>query len=657
MPNAVPTLDDSQSTRFAETVFRVVGSSRDGQELRLRSAKVTIGAAPGCTLRLRARGVQPVHCVVIRGRRATVVRAWSADTRLNGRAFQDACLRPGDRLTLGPIELEYIGSTQRLEAAPTGPAEASAPAASPKGTPEPRRTKPEQSRPATQQPGAQRRLAHAPHDDAGARPTAMADQHGGQPRSETPGQSERDRAWEEFHQQRRALEERMAELEKREEVLKRREEELTRHEAQLRADQTEYARQQAELDQKRSEIDAQQTELQRQRQRLENRQRELALREQSVGETNAYAQRQRELELRERSVAQQSQAVEERSNQLTQREEALQQREDSLGRQSEELQQRRKELEQRESRLDARQTPPPAEAAGERADKADKNEGVLGVADWRELTPVEAAPQTSAPDDAEAAPAEVLSVLQRFGRDETEPSPPSAQAETPRGRSQGPAAESEESVEEYMQNLLARLRGEEPKRSDSTPSHAKSPADTAHESRKPPASLGGSAVSPPGRRLPQRSPQPMEPSSAPERQVNLAAMREVANSSSSAAVNTYAKRRIRNAMRSRLSVAAVAAIAGAVLLYFWARWTPAVSVTFYAALVAFILAAFWAIQYGVLFVYWLRIRRALADSARGLSNQPELATRGEPSGDRPREAGESTGDTGDRREHQGEPPA
>lgn len=444
MPNAVPTLDDSQSTRFAETVFRVVGSSRDGQELRVRSAKVTIGAAPGCTLRLRARGVQPVHCVVIRGRRATVVRAWSADTRLNGRAFQDACLRPGDRLTLGPIELEYIGSTQRLEAAPTGPAEAPAPAASPKGAPEPRRTKSGQSRPATQQPGAQRRLAHAPHDDAPARPTAMADQHGGQPRSEAPGQSERDRAWEEFHQQRRALEERMAELEKREEVLKRREEELTRHEAQLRADQTEYARQQAELDQKRS---------------------------------------------------------------------------------------------------------------------------------------------------------------------------------------------------------------------DSTPSHAKSPADTAHESRKPPASLGGSAVSPPGRRLPQRSPQPMEPSSAPERQVNLAAMREVANSSSSAAVNTYAKRRIRNAMRSRLSVAAVAGIAGAVLLYFWARWTPAVSVTFYAALVAFILAAFWAVQYGVLFVYWLRIRRALADSARGMSNQPELETRGEPSGDRPGEGGESTADNGDRREHQGEHPA
>src|SRR3954464_4454976 len=72
--------------------LRVSGTSRDGQSVQLLSAKCTIGSAPGCTLRLRAPGVHPLHCVILRGLRGVVARAVAADSRLNGVPFRDARL-------------------------------------------------------------------------------------------------------------------------------------------------------------------------------------------------------------------------------------------------------------------------------------------------------------------------------------------------------------------------------------------------------------------------------------------------------------------------------------------------------------------------------------------------------------------------------------
>ena len=76
--------------------------------MRLKSSKCTIGSGPRCTLRLRAGGVAPLHCLILRGPATTVVRRWAADTRLNYESFTDATLLPGDRLSLGPIELEVL---------------------------------------------------------------------------------------------------------------------------------------------------------------------------------------------------------------------------------------------------------------------------------------------------------------------------------------------------------------------------------------------------------------------------------------------------------------------------------------------------------------------------------------------------------------------
>jgi hypothetical protein len=96
-------------TSRGDLVLRISGPSHEGQIVRLKSAKCTIGSGHNCTLRLRACGVAPVHCLLLRGRKGTVARCWSADTRLNDRSFTDALLSSGDRLSIGPIELEVMG--------------------------------------------------------------------------------------------------------------------------------------------------------------------------------------------------------------------------------------------------------------------------------------------------------------------------------------------------------------------------------------------------------------------------------------------------------------------------------------------------------------------------------------------------------------------
>src|SRR5687768_14203482 len=78
----------------------VRGGEHDGRVIRLSSAKCTIGSARGCTLRLRAAGIRPLHCWILRSPHATLLRSWSADVQLNGAAVRDAYLRTGDRLRI-----------------------------------------------------------------------------------------------------------------------------------------------------------------------------------------------------------------------------------------------------------------------------------------------------------------------------------------------------------------------------------------------------------------------------------------------------------------------------------------------------------------------------------------------------------------------------
>jgi Inner membrane component of T3SS, cytoplasmic domain len=92
-----------------EMSFRIRGGEHSGRVVRIRAQKCTIGSAADCTLRLNAPGVGNLHCLILRGEAGVVARRWSSNTLLNGGTFSDALLTLGDRLQIGPLELEFLG--------------------------------------------------------------------------------------------------------------------------------------------------------------------------------------------------------------------------------------------------------------------------------------------------------------------------------------------------------------------------------------------------------------------------------------------------------------------------------------------------------------------------------------------------------------------
>ncbi|MCE9603911.1 MAG: FHA domain-containing protein [Planctomycetia bacterium] len=101
-------------------MLRINVGPQAGRTIRLSSPKCTIGSAPNCTLRLRGKGIEPVHCVVLHGSRQTVVRRWASDTFINDHRFEDQTLRAGDRLAIGALEFQVVSlpGSQQIPAAP-----------------------------------------------------------------------------------------------------------------------------------------------------------------------------------------------------------------------------------------------------------------------------------------------------------------------------------------------------------------------------------------------------------------------------------------------------------------------------------------------------------------------------------------------------------
>lgn len=106
MVTASPVNSLANTQPLGELTLRYCGD--DQPEMRLRARKCTIGSGPQCTLRLRAAGVDAVHCMIVRGEQRTVIRNWSHGTRHNGRRFDDATLTVGDRLSFGPWQFEVV---------------------------------------------------------------------------------------------------------------------------------------------------------------------------------------------------------------------------------------------------------------------------------------------------------------------------------------------------------------------------------------------------------------------------------------------------------------------------------------------------------------------------------------------------------------------
>ena len=122
-------------TTRGDLALQICGTSRAGQIVQLKSRKCSIGSGKLCTLRVRARSVKPLHCVIFRGQSGTFVRCWAPDTRLNGQSFSDARLSPGDRIGVGSVEFEVLDPTdKRIHHGQTPDSRETTPAAKPGST-------------------------------------------------------------------------------------------------------------------------------------------------------------------------------------------------------------------------------------------------------------------------------------------------------------------------------------------------------------------------------------------------------------------------------------------------------------------------------------------------------------------------------------------
>lgn len=112
------TLLDSRSDTAPGTplVLRLLGE--EGGILPLDGDKLTVGSGQSCTIRLAQPGVRPLACLITRGDEGLRVRRWADGTLLNGEPFTDAPLAAGDRLTLGPVELEVAPAVAECQTEP-----------------------------------------------------------------------------------------------------------------------------------------------------------------------------------------------------------------------------------------------------------------------------------------------------------------------------------------------------------------------------------------------------------------------------------------------------------------------------------------------------------------------------------------------------------
>lgn len=91
--------------------LRVCSEEHFGTTIQMVSPNLTIGASDSCFLRIRAEGVEPLHCLIVRERDAINFRNGSAVTLVNGQPASGANLQLGDRLTIGPVTFELIDDT------------------------------------------------------------------------------------------------------------------------------------------------------------------------------------------------------------------------------------------------------------------------------------------------------------------------------------------------------------------------------------------------------------------------------------------------------------------------------------------------------------------------------------------------------------------
>ncbi|MGW8257260.1 MAG: hypothetical protein ACWGMZ_07240, partial [Thermoguttaceae bacterium] len=168
---------------------------------------------------------------------------------------------------------------------------------------------------------------------------------------------------------------------------------------------------------------------------------------------------------------------------------------------------------------------------------------------------------------------------------------------TPATDQSPPQQENEESVDEYMARLLERIRSAQGEVASSAekrniPSERRADESTVKtDDTKSPQTI----ISAPVAQL--REAGEIAPrSQAPENKADLRLLRNLANYQAQTALGTFARYQMTRAMYSKMAVAIIGGCVGMGLLMIWQNWYNN-NVIFYAALLAFLVAVFWGIQY------------------------------------------------------------
>jgi len=583
-------------TVTGDLVFRVCGSSRDGQIVRLKSDKCTIGSASRCTLRLRARGIQPLHCLILRGTGGTVVRRWATDTRLNGYAFTDADLSAGDRLSVGRVELEVVEPGHCRTAQPSRPA-------------------------ADQEQRLKKQRLDEKSTQLDARAAELARQQQQFEQRQQHWEAERIEAERWLDDRNEEIHSRQAELESRRNTL---EEERRRWQAERESGDTQTAEQTRQADADNAELEQQRQELEQQRRQweAERAEAEKQLAERSAEIDGSWAELesrrnaleeerhrwQAEREAGDTQTAEQTRQFDARMAKLERQREQLDEQAVRLVDLQEEFEARREEFEQQrreweESVADERQ----------RIDEADEPEP-------REV------PETS--QSSSGAPVDLNAVLQRMGSvdllDGDEPEQTDLEQEPERTEappeteasvcspSPGEAAQSsslspekteeegEESIDDYMTRLMQRVRAIDGKPREAGESSAESPSpETADPDAMADTKPGEPAASAPD--APIDKPESVVARTvAPEKQVDLSAMRELANFSAQSAITRYNQKKMAITARGEMLTIVATVLAGVLTAWMSTAMEGTAAMTaFYSAMVIFVVSLLWIAQYTV----------------------------------------------------------
>ncbi|MBN1394454.1 MAG: hypothetical protein JW959_05485 [Pirellulales bacterium] len=555
-----------------ELVLRICGPSHDSRVARLKSRKCTIGSGQRCTLRLCAPGVAPLHCLIVRGRAAAVVRRWDRNTLLNHGAFTDAPLAAGDRLNVGPIEIEVvsIGAQPRLskqEAPPQDTADRAELDA------EKERFDQLRSRWQTEREETQRQLDEQ-RSSLDARANELETQLQALDDKRRRWKSERSDEENRTKAQIEQLHSRHAELESQQRS-------FDEYRKQWQAEQKEARRQ---LDERRAQLDAQAADIESRRNALADERRRWED-ERKDGGAHAAAEAERLQTQRAELEAERNSLEEQRNQWQNERKEEHRELEEQRVRliaETAELERQRDALaDERSQGKNEQQRQPSAESQEPEFHAPEDNPPVDLEAVFRRLG-VGAVPPAAEPESTPPAP-----------EGSATSSPADDSREKPRA-SLGVNEREEESIDDYMSRLMERVRGAAGG-SPITAFTPPPPAPATDASVKPiePAQAAAPAAQ-------RREPVQVAPrAKAPEKHLNLSAMRELANLSAQTALSRYARRVLISSMYSKLLIALVALAVAFCQFWMWKTMTG-LQITFYSALIALLVAIYWGLQYALL---------------------------------------------------------